>query len=333
MERNPYVMQYNLNVQHQVSSKMVVTLGYVGSRGMSLPGVADVNVPQAETTAEGRLFFRATTRPNPNFDDLRMRYPVANSFYNALQVSLNRRFGDGLQFRTSYAFAKSIDDTSGSQTAGDANGSTNWIPYYYDTTLFRGPSAFDVRHNFSFSSTYELPIGPGRRFGGGLTGFGAKLLEGWQLGGIVSLVSGFPGTVEIASRLTAIGIRTEFPDLVAGANANTIDPQSPNNYIDRSSFAFPPARTLGTSGRNTITQPGLANVDFSLTKNTYVPKVSRDFNVQFRLEVFNLFNRPNFGPADMVVFDNRGGANPTFGRITTTSTPARQIQVGLKFTF
>lgn len=325
----PYIAQYNLNIQRQLTSNTVVTVGYVGSRGHKLPGVADINVARGDIV-DGRLVFRDTTRPNPNFDDLRYRFPVASSMYNALQVSLNHRYDDGLQFRTAYAFGKSIDDTSGSQTAGDVAGGTNWIPYFYEPDRFRALSAFDVRHNFSFSSTYELPIGPGRKFGANLTGAAGGLLEGWQLGGIVTLVSGFPGTVQIASRLNSIGIRTEFPDRAPGAPNNPVNPRNPNQYIDRASFLFPPARTLGNNGRNTIIQPGVANVDLSLAKNT---RISEQFTTQFRLEVFNLFNRANFGTPDMIAFDNRGIPNPTFGRITSTSTPSRQIQIGLKLIF
>jgi outer membrane receptor protein involved in Fe transport len=328
----PTVQQYNVNIQRQLSERMVLTVGYAGSRGDNLPGVADVNIPRAEIV-DGRLFFAATTRPNPNFDDLRYRFPGADSTYNSLQVTLNRRFDAGLQFRGSYAFSKSIDDTSGNQTAGDVSASTNWVPYYYDITWKRGLSSFNTRHNASFNATYELPFGPGRRYGSDMTGFAAGLLSGWQLSGIVALVSGFPGAVEIASPLTAIGIRTSFPDLVEGADNNPIREGNSDQYIDPASFAFPAARTMGNLGRNTIILPGLANVDFSLTKNTYFPGVSDQFNVQFRLEVFNLFNRVNLGVPNMVSFDNRGRPDPTFGRITETATPARQVQLGLKVLF
>ena len=118
---------------------------------------------------------------------------------------------------------------------------------FYEPERWHALSSFDVRHNFSFSSTYELP------FAQDSTGAAGLLLQGWQLGGIVSLVSGFPGTVEIASRMTGIGIRPEFPDFVSGASNNPTNPQDAAHYIDASSFAFPAARTMGTNGRNTIT--------------------------------------------------------------------------------
>jgi hypothetical protein len=329
----PYVMQYNVNVQRQITDQTVLTVGYVGSRGVDLPGFADVNAPRAELV-DGRLVFPSTARrPNRNFDEIRLRYPVASSFYNGLQTSLNRRFHNGFQFRTSYTFSKSIDDTSGSQTSSDVTGSTHRIPYFYEPTLYRGLSSFDVRHSFSFSSTYELPFGPGRRFGNGLSGAAAALATGWQVGGVVTLTSGVPGTVQISSRLGSFGVAEDFPDLAPGADNNPTRPDNYQQYLDPASFVFPPARTLGTLGRNTITQPGFANTDLSIVKNLRVPSISEAFTAQFRFEIFNVFNRVNFGPPDLVVFDSRGRPNATFGRITTTANPARQIQLGLRVTF
>ncbi len=330
--KNPYMMQFNLNLQREIWRDTVLTLGYVGSRGVALPGVADINLPRAELI-NGRLFFSARRRPNPNFDDIRYRHPTASSFYHSLQLSVNRRFNQGLYIRGSYTFSKNIDDVSGSQTAGDTGVGPNWITYYFDKKLYRGLSAFDVRHNFVLSYVYDLPVGPGRRFGSGLKGAAERLLGGWQLGGILTLSSGYPGTVEIASRMTRIGVRIEYPDLVPGASNNPSRSRNPNQYFDPAAFAFPPDNTLGTLGRNTLILPGIANFDFSLTKNTYVRSISEDFNIQFRFEAFNVFNRANFGAPELTVFDRRGRLNATAGRITETTTTSRQIQFGVKFIF
>jgi hypothetical protein len=327
------VAQYNVNVQHQLFSRLVVTAGYVGSRGTDLPGFADVNVARADVI-NGRYVFAATaSRPNKNFDEIRQRYPIARSLYNALQTSANWQLTNGMQFRSSYTFGKSTDDTSGSQTSSDVVGSTARIPYYYEPTLYHGPSAFDVRHSFSFSSTYELPFGQGKRFGGGASGVAGALASGWQLGSIVTLSSGFPGTVSVTNRLTAFGVGEDFPDLAAGASSNPIRPGNYAAYVDPASFVFPAARTLGNAGRNTITQPGYANLDLSLTKNTKMPAVGKDSNLQFRLEVFNILNRVHLGTPDLIAFNRNGTRNPTFGRITDTSGAARQIQLGVKFLF
>jgi hypothetical protein len=343
--RTPYMMQYNLNVQRQLTGNTVATIGYAGSRGVSLPGVADVNIPLAQDV-NGRLTFPATTRPNPNFDDLRYRYPVASSFYHSLQISVNRKLSAGLQFGTSYTFSKNIDDTSGNQTAGDTDAGTNWISYYHDKSIGRALSSFDARHIFNYSATYELP------FGTGLTGPAKWALAGWQAGGILTLASGIPGTLTVSSRLTGIGIRNEFPDLVAGFSNNPTSGTSagctlpiaggqrviaagtalgtPDLYYDPCAFAMPPTRTFGTLGRNTLSLPGRATLDFTLSKNF---DFSEERKLQFRLEAFNLFNRPNFGTPSLNVFDTQGRSNLNAGRITSTVTSARQIQMGLKYTF
>ncbi len=328
--RTPYMMQYNLNVQRQLGSNTVITVGYVGSRGVSLPGVADLNIPIAQKV-NGHLFFPdGVRRPNSNFDDIRYRYPVASSFYNSLQVSFKRSFKQGLQFGTSYTYSKAVDDTSGSQTAGDTDAGPNWITYYHDKSINRGLANFDVRHAFSFNSTYELPIGPGKMFGGGLTGVAKAALGGWQVGGILSLITGLPGSVITASPLTSIGIRQDAPDLVAGKSNNPTHPGNPDQYVDLASFAFAGTRTLGNLGRNTITQPGLATLDFTLSKST---DLTERVKLQFRLEAFNLFNRVNFGIPALQAFDNRGNVTGTFGTITSTKTTARQLQFGLRMVF
>ena len=328
--RTPYMMQYNFNLQRQLLGSTVVTVGYVGSRGVSLPAAGDLNQAVAQNV-NGRLFFPATARrPNPNFDDIRYRYPVASSFYNSLQLSVKRSFGQGLQLGSSYTFSRTIDDNSGSQTAGDTDSGPNWIYYYADKSLNRGLANFDARHAFTFNSTYELPLGPGRMFGGGLTGVAKAALGGWQFGGIVTLVSGIPGTVSIANRLTALGMHNEVPDLAPGASNNPTRPGNPNQYIDAAAFLFPADRTLGNLGRNTVTLPGLANFDFSLTKNTAITEASR---LQFRFETFNLFNRVNFAIPQLEAFNNRGVPRADLGRITTTKTTARQLQFGLKYIF
>src|SRR3990172_11891671 len=94
-----------------------------------------------------------------------------------------------------YTFSKNIDDISGVQTASDTNSGINQVPNYFVKYVYRGLSSFDARNVFTFNSTYELPVGPGKMFGGGMTGIGKQILGGWQLGGIITLSSGFPSTI------------------------------------------------------------------------------------------------------------------------------------------
>ena len=358
--RTPYVMQYNLNVQKQLTQSTVLTVGYAGSKGITLPAVADLNSPVLDLRVGDRIGFTEATidngRPNPNFDDIRYRFPSVGSFYHSLQLSLKRSFRQGFQFGASYTFSKNVDDLSGNQTAGDTQTGPNWLTHYSDHTLYRSASAFDVKHNISFNSTYELPIGPGKMFGSGLTGVAEKILGGWQLGGILSLRTGFPGTVLIGSRMTGIGIRNDYPDLVAGFSNNPTEGVSggceaqfdrgsvaagqtlgtPELYYDPCAFVRAPGdgrsedSLLGNLGRNTVRMPGLATLDLSLTKNT---QLSENVNLQFKFETFNLTNRVNFWAPELSVMDRRGRLDSDAGRITDTNSTARQLQFGLKLVF
>jgi Carboxypeptidase regulatory-like domain/TonB dependent receptor len=335
--RTPYVIQYNLNIQREILPGTVATIGYAGSRGIDLTGVANVNNVDP-VQVNGRLVFTGQERPNPNFEMIRVRHTGYDSWYNSLQLNVTHRYSQGLQMNGSYTLSKNIDTISGVQTSSDTNAGPNTIPLYGWSHLYKGPSTFDSRHVFSFNSTYELP------FGKGLDGAGRKILAGWQLGGIVSLRSGFAETVNISNRLTNFGVNEEFPDLAPGASNNPIKGVSigcagvaagtplgtPDLYYDPCAFVLPPANTLGNLGRNTLTMPGRATVDFSLMKNF---DVTEDAKLQFRFEAFNVFNRVNFGIPARTVRNTSGVLNATAGRIDSTVGTPRQLQFALKLTF
>ena len=341
--RTPYVIQYNLNIQREVLRNTVATIGYAGSRGIDLAGVANVNNVDP-VAINGRLVFTGQQKPNANFDTIRVRHTGYDSWYNSLQLSVAHRYSQGLQMNGSYTFSKNIDTISGIQTASDTNAGPSTIPLYGWSRLYKGLSSFDARHVFSFNSTYELPIGPGKAFATGLSGAGQKMLAGWQLGGIVSLRSGFAESVNISNRLSNFGVNEEFPDLAPGASNNPVKGVSsgcagvpvgtrvgtPDLWYDPCAFVLPPANTLGNAGRNTVTMPGRAAVDFSLMKNFDVTEQAK---LQFRFEAFNLFNHANFGTPGRTVRNTSGVLNATAGRIDTTVGTPRQLQFALKLTF
>lgn len=353
---DPYVMQYNVNLEKQLGSDLLLKVGYAGSRGVRLASISDVNT-QIGQDVGGRLLFPSNPvcsgsrcRPNLNFDRMRYRHPMANSWYNALQVSANKRMSQGVQFSASYTFSKNLDEISGSQTASDTDTGVQ-SSYYHDRTLYKGPSAFDARNVFTFSGTYELPFGPGRRFGSGLSGVAQRIFGGWELGGILTLRNGFPFSVIRGGRgdLGDMGISDEVPDLAPGASNNPTSGTTagcsghpaampgaklgtPELWYDPCVFVEPPTDlTFGNLGRNTLSLPGFATVDFTLGKNFEITEASV---LQFRFEAYNFFNRPNFRlpSGNMEVFDDDGAALSTAGRIESSS-PARQIQFGLKLVF
>jgi hypothetical protein len=354
---NPYVMQYNLNTQWEFAPNTVVTIGYVGSRGVRLAAVSDFNAHPAQDV-NGRLVFPAnlTERPNTYFDLIRIRHTGYNSWYNSMQLNVTRKYAQGLQASGSYTFARNIDEISGIQTASDTDSGPNTLPNPHHKDIYKGRSAFDSQHVFTFNSTYELPIGPGKTFGGGLAGVGKHLLAGWQLGGIASLAAGFPATAGMSARFSSLGHGNELPDLLPGYSNNPTSGTSagctlfrgpndtridrvipagtplgtPDLYFDPCAFGFPAARTLGNLGRNTISMPGRITVDFNLSKNFDLTEVAK---LQFRFEAFNLFNRPNFGTPSLSMFNTSGRPSATAGQITGTVGTSRQLQFALKLTF
>jgi hypothetical protein len=161
-------------------------------------------------------------------------------------------------------------------------------------------------------------------------------LSGWQLGGIYKTSSGQPFTPILGCDPlgTKLDETAEPPNRLVGPGCETlINPGNPNHYIKTQCLTFPnPANLRGNLGRNTLIGPGLANLDFSLFKNNPVRRISENFNVQVRAEFFNVFNRANFAsPVDnLIVFDQAGNPISSAGLITSTQTPAREIQFAVK---
>ncbi len=333
----PYIMQYNLNIQREVAANTVLTVGYAGSRGVHLGRNSDGNTA-IPTIVNGRKFFPENARRrNPEFDEIRFQFTYANSFYNALLIGVNRRFSRGLQFQASYTLSKTIDEGSNVEGGGVFENGADFSYDPYDPKRDRGLANFDIRHNLVFNYTWDLPFGPGRRFGAGLSGFVAKLLGGWQLNGIAMITSGSPFTVELGfDRDRDQSTTTEGrPDLRPGSSNN---PRlgRPERWFDPSAFQLQPEGFYGNLGRNTLISDGLVNFDFSLVKDTFINEGAK---VQFRVEFFNLFNHANFAlPVGeingLLVFNDPSGVPvPTAGRVTKTVTTSRQLQFGLKLIF
>ncbi len=248
----------------------------------------------------------------------------AESFYNGLRAKVTKRFSEGTMFGVSYSFGKAIDDSStdSGQTDFQQNAS---MPQDPDNRKgHRGLANFDVRHNLSTHFSFDLP------FGRDLTGAARALGAGWQVNGIVSLAAGTPFTplLNFDNARNLSRAFSQHPNLKAGASTNPVL-GGPDRYFDPTAFELPPAGTYGNLGRNTIIGPGLVLVDLSLVKRF---TVFGDRPLEFRAEGFNVLNRVNFARPSATVFDARGPVGSA-GRISSTSTPARQIQLGLRFTF
>jgi len=325
----PYILQFNFGLEREILPLTTFGVAYAGSRGKDLALFADVNsYPASEI--DGRLVFPASVsgRPNRNFDYMRKRFTGGESWYDSLQLRLTRRYHAGLQFRASYTLSKFIDQQPGSQSASDSDVGGNNI-YFYDLKVAEGPTNFDQRHNFTLNVFYKLPFGRDQRWGGDWGPLTQGLLGGWQISGLLAAISGSPGTVQVGETLGDLGVNYSPADLVDGGDSNPVL-GGHEQYYDPSQFRMSPARTIGNVGRGTLIGPGLATLDLALAKEFPLAIVSDQAKLEFRLEAFNALNRANLGFPDLVVFDNRGRPNGSAGRITTTTTTARQFQVAMR---
>jgi len=301
---NAYVQSWNLNVQREFFNTALM-VGYLGSKGTQLITRRNINQPVNGVRPFPALSATSSILPGRTLGNITEVGSSGNSSYNALWLTATRRFTKGCQFNASYTWSKSIDYTSFS-TGGIL------IQNSYDLPGERGPSDFDARHRFVFTSIYELPFKQNR------------FVSGWQLGVIVQAQSGNPFNV-VTSNSTVNGVANTLRPDVHGAVAVFGDV---DQWFDTSVFSA--VARFGNLGRNAIVGPNFNNTDVSIIKNTYFRDALR---VQFRAEVFDVFNHANFGRPGNTV------GTPSFGAISSTRFPtgesgsSRQIQFALKFEF
>jgi hypothetical protein len=193
-----------------------------------------------------------------------------------------------------------------------------------------GPSALNVTSESSMSATYELPVGKGKRWVGNASGLEGKLVSGWQLNGIATLLTGFPFTPLAGTNRSGDGdIRNPDRPSLNPAFSGPVVLGKQAQWFNPDAFVLPAAGTYGNLGRGVFTGPGLAEVDLSLFKNT---ALSERVNLQFRAEFFNLLNRTNLGTPNATVFAGTA-VSGSAGQITTLATTPRQIQFGMKLVF
>jgi Carboxypeptidase regulatory-like domain/TonB dependent receptor/TonB-dependent Receptor Plug Domain len=328
--RDGYVQQWNVDIQNEVARNLVLDVAYVGSKGTHLQDQRDFD--QASVPG-GAL-------PFPAYGAITFLESAASSSYNAFQFRAEKRLSQGLVFLGSYTFSRSIDDASAQFGTGAETG----LPQNSnDLAAERGLSNFQTKHRFVFSSVYQLPFGKGQRWlnRGGVLDY---VLGHWQASGILSLQSGKPFTVTSGfdqSHTGSVNIaNSDRPNLVGdpfragnvAANPGCVGPaqvEMPGAWFNPCAFLIGAVPSFGNLGRNTVIGPDFRDLDFSLAKE--IPLHSESRKLQFRVESFNLANRPNFD------IPNNVANSATFGQVTTADAfggkPPRQIQLGLKFVF
>ena len=323
----PYVARWQVNLERQISRGTMVRAGYSGARGIHLLGqLISANSPIPEVQSDGRLFFpQGSPYINPAFSRIGLRRSQFNSFYQGLTLSLQSRFGERLSLRGKYTWSRSIDEAS-NHTFNDFVASDQ-VPTVWNYRANRGLSDFDQDHVFAASFSCFL-------WEGNTSSLGA-LLGGWEMHSLIQAIAGTPFAPRVGfdrARLRpGFGDVGQRPDLVAGRTAGDIVLGDPARYFDASAFNLPEAGFLGNLGRGTLRGPGVFSWDLALHKTLFSNELQR---VELRAEAFNLTNHPNFQvPSGRALFTRSGGRIGSAGRITTTSTNSRQVQLALRWEF
>ena len=339
--KNSYVQSYNLNVQHQLTNRWSVTAGYYGNKGTHLRTRVNLNQFVAGVRPFPTTTYPGLVGPPVNLGNISENVSNGNSTYNALWLTSNMASWHGLQFNASFTYSKSLDWTS-------QNGQGIVIENSLNPRADKGLSDFNARQRFSMNFIYSMPFK------------GNRLVEGWQVGSIIQDQTGNP--VNILANASGLanftGVSSIRPDLVGPIqlvktiNSNGTIQWFANSVCDPfvaacsgQTFSIPDvaggasrAFHFGNFGRNVIIGPGFNNVDFSLLKKT---KITERFTNELRIEIFDLFNHPNFGQPGGGSASQRTASvgSATFGQISNTrfatgdSGSSRQLQFALKLVF
>ena len=330
-----YVMNWNLTLQRQLSRNLTAMIGYVGNRGVHmLNREDDANTVLPTMTPQGLMWpspVGSGTRLNPNVGAIRALYWGGNSFYDALEAQVIKRFSSGFTVQTGYTWGKAID-TGSASVIGDPFQNSISSPYYFCNSCRRGLSDFNVAQSLTSHFLWELPVPKDWTQGT----FRSTAFGGWELGGIFTAQSGVPFTAIMGG--DPLGLNSSdpwaFPNRVAGSGCSSlVNAGNPNNYIKLQCLSFPnPSTLLGNLGRNTLIGPGLVDLDFAVFKNFPLRRLSETSKLQFRAEMFNILNHANLAPpiANETIFDQSGNPVPGAGALNATTTSSRQIQFGLK---
>jgi hypothetical protein len=317
--KTPYVQNFNVNIQQQITSAMVLQVGYVGALGTDLFRFRDINQPsQAMITSsdlacnciEGFDAGSNVPRPYPNFFYINQEESTAYSNYNALQTSIHVSNWHGLSSQANFVWSHSIDNASDSEDfiPNAAQPNNSLAPQ-----LEKGNSDFDIRRRFTWNFVYELPNWKGRF---------AKLKDGWGLDGILNLQDGQPFQLNynFEGDYSGSGEGFDRPDVVGPVQYG-----GPSDFLNLASFAapctfgnpnatssdgdsncIPGTRHFGDLGRDSLRAPPFKEMNFSISKNT---PVNERLTLQFRAEFFNLFNHPNFANPVLPAFITDAATN------------------------
>jgi hypothetical protein len=310
--KTPYYR--NFAVQQALPSQLSLELAYAGSKGTHLQVLTDQN--QVMIPGPGDVQSR---RPYPNYGPFSSIQNRGNSTYNSLQMKVEKRYGYGLSFLSSFTYSKALNDLP------EICCSQPFPQNTYDLGAEKALADFDQRLRWVFSFDYELPFGRGRHF---LTRSRPLDLAfgGWHVGGILTVASGFPFTPQLGYDPSNTGDQGLVrADRIGNGNLPA-GQRSPSLWFDPNAFSLPADYTFGNAGRNILIGPGQRVLDGSIRKEFAITESQR---LEFRGEFFNMLNHPNFAQPDPLIDDGPGAT----GVITSLALPMRQVQFGLKYRF
>lgn len=360
--KQPYLMQWNLSVDQQLPFGVGLTVSYVGTRGVHIWGQSEAN-PCVPTGSDANGFPNWANGANaecPAYPDTTNTFPPtagihacspapgvpplipdgrANCFfgsydrldansrtwYDGLQITLQKRLHHGLEFQSAYTWSKNLDTGQGQLFIDSEIRANPYAPLNYN----KGRSVVNATHNWRFTTLYNLP-------GTKSEGVTSRLVNGWSVQNIVSVQSGFAFTpVDIGdqslSGINGVNAYVDRPDLASSYNTSTVIVGKPNQWFDTTMFATQVSDGrlghLGNSTRGILTGPGLFNWDFAIHKDNKLAFLGEAGDLEFRAEFFNVFNHPNFGLPNPSVTGFKAG------EIVRTIQDARDIQLALKLNF
>ena len=351
IQMNPsrsYRMQWNMNIQRQLTRTIALTVGYSGSQGVHLVHQnEDVNVvPHALTTFDStgcncyKFPFAASPSAakvvNPGYGNIRSSEWLGQSNYHGLQASLTQRLVKGLTYQVAYTFSKSIDNGAGVFQSGNESFNTIAQGVPWAPRSNRNVSDYNTPHLFVANFQYEVPTAAFAKN----NAIAKTVLGGWQLGGIYTRQTGSPFSMRITGDQARMGyhqttqsnggLRPHLLGNLPGCDNPTTGIR--DSYITTSCFKFPAVGEAGNAGRNYMRMPTFRNLDFTVFKNQNF--MGEKLKAQLRIEMFNVLNQTNLTAQMQTIFNAQGGVPSTIGRpLSPTATAARTIQLGMRLVF
>ena len=330
--RPAVVQQWNLSVQRQFTGDTTLEVGYVGQHGTHLM----VPMPYFQLQLLGRSADgKPITAPSPylsgnpalkNIGQISGTESNGNQRYDALQTTLKKRFGQGLQAQVAYTFSKAMANSSGyyGSWGGQTTPSSPYWQNLYNGKAEWGPTFYDSKHLLSVYAVYELPVGRGKKFGDKIHPVANAVVSNWQISGIDQAHGGFPLTI-FADDTSGTNSRGARANCTGTAKVFGMQPASGKTgiqWFDPNAYSAPAPASFGSCGVGTVRGPGLSTLDLSFQK--FFPVVENK-RIEFRSEFINFTNTP--------ILNSPGiGLGPDLGRITS-SQGSRVIQLALKFLF